>query len=79
VCILTAALGLRPDVPAGTLQVAPLAPSPFGALQVTGLRLAGHELSVAIDAAGAVLAVPTSLGSPSSEPPTRRPRVGQRY
>lgn len=57
VCLLTAALGLRPDVPAGTLQVAPLAPSPFGALQVTGLRLAGHELSVAIDAAGAVLAV----------------------
>ena len=57
VSLVTTTLGIRPDVPAGTLQITPLVPSPFGALRVTGLHLAGQDLSVEIDAAGAVLAV----------------------
>jgi glycogen debranching enzyme len=53
VAVLGAALGLRPDVPGGTLTVEPLRPSPFGAVAVEGLRVAGHALDVAVDAAGA--------------------------
>ena len=62
VSLMTTALGLRPDVPAGTLRVAPLAPSPFGAINVTGLRLAGQDLAVQIDASGTVLHVTHASG-----------------
>jgi glycogen debranching enzyme len=57
VSVIASTLGLRPDVPAGTLQVVPLAPSPFGAMQISGLRLAGHDLAVEVDASGAVTSV----------------------
>ncbi|SFA83059.1 glycogen debranching N-terminal domain-containing protein [Cellulomonas marina] len=52
VVVLSSALGLRPDVPGGTLTVAPVRPSPFGALGVEGLRLAGHPLDVRVTASG---------------------------
>lgn len=52
VALVGAALGLRPDVPAGTLTVHPLRPSPFGALTVEGLRVAGERLDVTLDADG---------------------------
>jgi glycogen debranching enzyme len=55
--IVGAVLGLRPDVPAGRLTLAPLRPSPFGAVDVRGLRLAGEEVSVRLDATGEVVEV----------------------
>jgi glycogen debranching enzyme len=54
VALLATFLGLRVDVPAGTVTVDPPRPSPVGALRVTGLPLAGGTLDVAIDAAGTV-------------------------
>jgi hypothetical protein len=52
--VLGAALGLRPDVPGGTLDVAPPVPAPLGAVSVDGLRLAGRPLSVRVAADGRV-------------------------
>ncbi|SDR99352.1 glycogen debranching N-terminal domain-containing protein [Actinopolymorpha singaporensis] len=55
VVMLTAALGLEPDVPGGTLRVAPAADfAEWWPLRVSGLRVAGHPLTVAVDATGRV-------------------------
>ena len=53
VTVLTSALGLAPDVPAGTLRVSPAAATPRP-LVVRGLRLAGRRLDVQLDADGSV-------------------------
>ena len=60
VVLLTAVLGLDPDVPAGTLRVAPVMPMPLGGLRVTGLRLAGVDLTIDVGADGVVHEVSTS-------------------
>lgn len=55
VTLVTAALGLAADVPAGTLTVHPT--PEFGSwfpLRFRGLRVAGHPLTVAVDATGRV-------------------------
>ncbi|WP_327005883.1 amylo-alpha-1,6-glucosidase [Dactylosporangium sp. NBC_01737] len=52
--ILTALLGLDVDVPAGRITFDPLRPSPVGAFRVRGLKVAGGELDVTVDADGAV-------------------------
>lgn len=57
IAVLSATLGLVPDVPAGRLEVRPASPAPFGAVEVSGLVVAGAPLSVAVDAAGTVRAV----------------------
>ncbi|GAA4203853.1 amylo-alpha-1,6-glucosidase [Actinocatenispora rupis] len=55
VALLTAALGLRPDVPNGTLTVRPdPAFASWFPLTATDLRVAGHPLTVTVDAAGTV-------------------------
>jgi glycogen debranching enzyme len=54
VALLTAFLGLRVDVPAGTVTLTPPSPSPVGALRVHGLPLAGGTLDVDIDATGRI-------------------------
>ena len=70
VVLLQAMLGLAVDVPAGRVTIAP-APG-IGALAITGLRVAGADLDVAVDAAGRVLsastdaAVQLQFGSPAS-------------
>jgi hypothetical protein len=60
--LLQAVLGLVPDVPHGTLHVAPVRPSPVGALRVHGLRLAGAELALEVDAAGTLGALVLPAG-----------------
>ncbi|MFF4584688.1 glycogen debranching N-terminal domain-containing protein [Streptomyces sp. NPDC001388] len=50
VAVLSALLGLRPDAGRRVLHVRP---TPFGPLEVQGLRLAGEELSVRVDEQGA--------------------------
>ncbi|MFG1863756.1 amylo-alpha-1,6-glucosidase [Microbispora bryophytorum] len=52
VAVAHAALGLYPDVPAGRVLLRPMAGAPLGALAAQGLRVAGAEVSVAVDAAG---------------------------
>jgi glycogen debranching enzyme len=53
--LLTALLGLDPDVPAGRITLAPLSPSPVGTYRVRGLRVGRDpaELDVSVTAAGA--------------------------
>ncbi|WP_223167363.1 glycogen debranching N-terminal domain-containing protein [Nonomuraea sp. SYSU D8015] len=70
--IAHAALGLYPDVPSGRAVLRPLAGAALGALTVSGLRVAGHEVevSVAHDATATVTGLPTGLrlerlGTPS--------------
>ncbi|GAB3436729.1 glycogen debranching N-terminal domain-containing protein [Phycicoccus ginsengisoli] len=46
--LLTVALGLDADVPAGELRLAPVRPGPFGALRVDGLRWGDVTFSVAV-------------------------------
>ena len=61
--LLTVALGLQPDAPAGTLVLRPCRPSPFGELTVHGLRLGGAQFGVHLTAAGdvTVLDAPADL------------------
>ena len=61
VAVLTAALGLRPDVPAGLVRLRPLRPWPFGRLRVEGLRVAGHRLEVEVAEDGR-LSAPGQVG-----------------
>ncbi|MEV0729031.1 glycogen debranching N-terminal domain-containing protein [Polymorphospora sp. NPDC050346] len=53
VVLLQAATGLDPDVPAGRVRLRPLRPGPFGALSVSGLRVGGSPVDVAVDRDGA--------------------------
>ncbi|MFI7648536.1 glycogen debranching N-terminal domain-containing protein [Micromonospora sp. NPDC049460] len=74
VLLLQAALGLYPDVPAGTVRLAPLAGPELGALSVTGLRLANHAVTVAVDGTGRATAdLPRSLTVIPARVPQPRP------
>jgi glycogen debranching enzyme len=61
--VLTATLGLQPDVPAGRLGLRPLRPSPVGELTVRGLRIGGEPLDLRLTEGGEVevLAAPGDL------------------
>jgi glycogen debranching enzyme len=59
VVLLSSIVGLEADVPAGTLKVRPMSPSPVGAVHVSGLRIAGYDLDIDIDAEGNLLAAHT--------------------
>ncbi|MBX6386010.1 MAG: amylo-alpha-1,6-glucosidase [Microbispora sp.] len=52
VTIAHAALGLYPDVPGGRVLLRPMAGAPLGALTARGLRVAGAEVTVSVDATG---------------------------
>ncbi|HEX6498189.1 MAG TPA: glycogen debranching N-terminal domain-containing protein [Micromonosporaceae bacterium] len=56
-------LGIEPDVPAGRVVLRPPGPSPVGAFEVAGVRLAGNRLDVRVAADGSVtvLAAPDGL------------------
>jgi len=79
VLLLRCLLGLDPDVPRKTLRLRPVWPPPFPGLQVTGLRVAGCDLSIAVHQEGVrVDAAPPELyievvGAPTlSRPPEPR-------
>ena len=61
--MLTAILGLDPDVPAGRIALRPLRPSPVGELTVRGLSLGGAPLDLRLSAAGdiEILTAPAGL------------------
>jgi glycogen debranching enzyme len=61
--VLTAMLGLRPDVPGGRIVLRPLRPAPVGELTVHGLRIAGEPLDLGLTEGGEVevLAAPAGL------------------
>ncbi|MGW1074517.1 glycogen debranching N-terminal domain-containing protein [Streptomyces sp. NPDC002537] len=50
--LLTALVGVRPDVPAGSVAVRPLHTAPLGALRLTGLRVAEQRFAVRISRMG---------------------------
>lgn len=50
--VLAALAGLAPDVPAGTVSARPPGTAPLGALQLTGLRLAGEPFAVRVSRLG---------------------------
>jgi glycogen debranching enzyme len=50
--IVRTLLGLEADAVAGRIRLDPIAPSPVGEFQVTGLRVAGGSLDVQVDEAG---------------------------
>jgi glycogen debranching enzyme len=50
--VVAALLGLRPDVPAGRVEIAPVRGAAFGALDVEGLVIAGRRVHVKHDPAG---------------------------
>jgi glycogen debranching enzyme len=52
--LLSTILGLRPDVPSGVLHLAPLRPSPVGALTVRNLRVRGEPLDLHVSADGEI-------------------------
>jgi len=60
--LVAALLGARADVPAGVVHLAPMAPAPFGAFRVDGMRVAGGSLTVDVDAAGRVTRCEGPLG-----------------
>ncbi|MEV4622906.1 glycogen debranching N-terminal domain-containing protein [Asanoa sp. NPDC049573] len=52
ITLLHAATGLRPDVPAGTVTLAPLAGAPLGAVTAKGFRVGEATVDVAVTADG---------------------------
>jgi glycogen debranching enzyme len=52
VALLQAVLGIRPNVPDGSISVTPLRPAVAGAVSVSGMRVAGQPLSVEAAADG---------------------------
>jgi glycogen debranching enzyme len=50
--ILTALLGLEPDIPASTLRLGPALPPEWGAVEVHDIPLGSHHLSINVDADG---------------------------
>ena len=53
VVVLSAAVGLRPDVPSGRVDLAPVTPWPFGRTVVEGLSAGGDPLRIDVDRDGA--------------------------
>ncbi|NXY95142.1 glycogen debranching protein [Streptomyces sp. BR123] len=50
--VLAALAGIRPDAPAGTVALVPLAGAPLGALRLSGLRVAGEPFALRISRLG---------------------------
>ncbi|MEV8307417.1 glycogen debranching N-terminal domain-containing protein [Streptomyces flavidovirens] len=50
--LLTALAGVRPDAPAGTVALFPVRSAPLGAVQFSGLRVAGEPFAVRINRLG---------------------------
>jgi len=54
ILLVQAELGLQPDVPGGTVRMRPWRP-----IEVSGLRIAGHPVEIAMD--GTVIGLPAGL------------------
>ncbi|MGW7415019.1 glycogen debranching N-terminal domain-containing protein [Streptomyces sp. NPDC054863] len=50
--LLATLVGIRPDAPAGTVRLAPLSSAPLGALQLSGLRVAGEPFAARVSRLG---------------------------
>ncbi|WP_328968174.1 glycogen debranching N-terminal domain-containing protein [Streptomyces sp. NBC_00239] len=50
--VLVALAGIRPDAPAGTVALAPVAGAPLGAVRLAGLRVAGEPFAVRVSRLG---------------------------
>ncbi|MET8835282.1 glycogen debranching N-terminal domain-containing protein [Micromonospora sp. NPDC004540] len=72
VLLLQAGLGVYPDVPAGRVDLRPLAGPELGALTAEGLRIAGTPVTVTVDNTGhpTLTGLPTTLTIPTPRRPT---------
>ncbi|MFI0982842.1 glycogen debranching N-terminal domain-containing protein [Streptomyces sp. NPDC021093] len=50
--LLATLVGIRPDAPAGTVRLVPLSSAPLGALQLSGLRVAGEPFAARVSRLG---------------------------
>ncbi|MBB6434245.1 glycogen debranching N-terminal domain-containing protein [Streptomyces candidus] len=50
--VLSTVVGIRPDAPAGTVRLVPLASAPLGALQLSGLRVAAEPFAARVSRLG---------------------------
>ncbi|CAM5537466.1 aminotransferase [Streptomyces spiroverticillatus] len=50
--LLATLVGIRPDAPAGTVRLTPLNSAPLGALQLSGLRVAGEPFAARVSRLG---------------------------
>ncbi|MCX5203749.1 glycogen debranching protein [Streptomyces sp. NBC_00237] len=50
--LLATVVGIRPDAPAGTVRLAALSSAPLGALQLSGLRVAGEPFAARVSRLG---------------------------
>ncbi|MET8951980.1 glycogen debranching N-terminal domain-containing protein [Streptomyces sp. NPDC004393] len=62
VLLLTALVGIRPDVPAGTVTLNPVRSAPLGEIVLRGLRLAGAPLSVRVGRLGLAMVEEAAAG-----------------
>lgn len=62
IALVSAALGIHADVPAARVRLNPMRPSPFGAIEVRGLRVGGEELDLDLAADGTVHVVRAPSG-----------------
>jgi glycogen debranching enzyme len=71
VALIQAALGVYPDVPAGTVHMRPLRGAPLGAVDLRGLRIAGADVDVAVasDGTATVSGLPAGLRVVHAEAP----------
>ncbi|MFI2650490.1 glycogen debranching N-terminal domain-containing protein [Micromonospora fulviviridis] len=72
VLLLQAGLGLYPDVPAGRVDLRPLAGPELGALTADGLKIAGARVTITVDHTGhpTVTGLPPTLTIPTQRRPT---------
>jgi glycogen debranching enzyme len=75
VAIVSALLGLRPDVPAGRAEIAPLRGATFGALNVEGVVVGGRRVQVTHDGSGSA---PTTVAGLPADLHLDVQRAGQR-
>ncbi|MFC3505114.1 glycogen debranching N-terminal domain-containing protein [Micromonospora krabiensis] len=75
VLLLQAATGVYPDVPGGTVRLAPLAGPELGAVAVDRLTVAGAPVGVAVDRTGhpTITNLPADLTVTTAQIPTQRP------
>jgi glycogen debranching enzyme len=62
VAVLGALVGLDPDVPGGRIRLAPMRPSPVGALRIAGLAVGAGRLGIEVDRDGGIVDVTAPAG-----------------
>lgn len=78
VSLLSSLLGLEPDLPTGRVTLRPLAESPVGSVEVSGIRLGADAVTVKVDGRGngSIVGAPGSLHVETRPPATAASNLG---